>query len=471
MPGEILTSNKDLVLIVDDELIKRETTKVDFLDLIKVPAEHSLFVGSYEEALNLINSGLNIIFCFIDIRIPKNEYEQYDYDSKESDWGIELASQIKQIEMFIYSAYVDYKILQEKVRNNKLIVGSGHKPFRAEEFRDPIEHLTKTLSLERIYPTTKESLFDYTYLDRETASFLKNKTQEITQTYRRTIQGIIEIGQYLIESKERLEYGQFYKWIEAELPFGETSAIRFMQTAKKFAASNLEGLNIAPSALYKLAEASFPQEAVEVALEKARKGEKITNVLADELKSKYSKPKNKSSQVEEQESQAKSLSVSPSPQILPSKKMDRPKQEILGVVPSQNATQNSWWQLGEHNRLFCGEPKSQEFLGRLPKDIALKISFLPKDDPSLIPSLKSTSSLSFYSEYKDLDLDSLIEDYINTATRGKDIVVFNYLYYVGLLNLTESLNCYFWVAEPDLKKCERILTIWREKGSVMRIKS
>ena len=58
---------EDLVLIVDDEIAKRENSQEDFIELIGVPAESSLFAENYEEALQIIKLKPNIVFCFIDI--------------------------------------------------------------------------------------------------------------------------------------------------------------------------------------------------------------------------------------------------------------------------------------------------------------------------------------------------------------------------------------------------------------------
>ena len=159
------------------------------------------------------------------------------------------------------------------------------------------------------------------------------------------------------------------------------------------------------------------------------------------------------------------------PQKPPSLPENKIKQKILSVVPSPNAVKNSWWKLGEHHRLFCGEPKSQEFIKRLPQEnIGLSITFLPDNDFSLIPSIEAIVACIFHLKDEDTDLDSVIKPLIEKTTQPDEIIVFNYLYYIDLLDLTEQLGCHFIVAEPDLEKCEHILTMWREKGSVERIK-
>jgi len=58
--------------------------------------------------------------------------------------------------------------------------------------------------------------FDYTTLDTDTYQFVKLQTGEIRGLMKRMAQGIVEIGQRLIEVKARLKYGQFLDWLNAE---------------------------------------------------------------------------------------------------------------------------------------------------------------------------------------------------------------------------------------------------------------
>ena len=98
------------------------------------------------------------------------------------------------------------------------------------------------------------------------------------------------------------------------------------------------------------------------------------------------------------------------------------------------------------------------------------MTFLPKGD-LLVPPIESIVACTFHLKYEDIDLDSAVETLIKKTTESGELVVFNYLYYTKLLEVTEKLKCHFIVAEPDLEKCEKILTIWREKGSVTRMTS
>lgn len=124
--------------------------------------------------------------------------------------------------------------------------------------------------------------FDYQQLDTETRIAIQQRTGEIKALMKRTAQDIIEIGQKLIEVKERLGHGGFGAWLETEFGWGTTTAWRFMNVAEKF--SNLENLpNFAPSTLYLLAEPSTPDEARREVIDRAQTGERITHTKAKEI--------------------------------------------------------------------------------------------------------------------------------------------------------------------------------------------
>lgn len=126
---------------------------------------------------------------------------------------------------------------------------------------------------------TQLTLFDYSALDSETRIVVQQRTTEIKALMKRAASDIIEIGQKLIEVKERLEHGQFSPWLEAEFGWKHTTAWNFMQVADKF--SKFESLDgFAPSALYLLAAPSTPESARQEAIARAEEGEVITHGLA-----------------------------------------------------------------------------------------------------------------------------------------------------------------------------------------------
>lgn len=137
-------------------------------------------------------------------------------------------------------------------------------------------------------------VFDYKALDSETRIVVQQRTNEIKSLMRRTSQDIIEIGEKLIEVKERLEHGRFESWVKTEFEWALRTANRFISVAKNFKSANLADLPIAPSALYELAAPSTPEEVRQEVVKRAQRGEKITYTKAMSLLEDY-KPKVKTS--------------------------------------------------------------------------------------------------------------------------------------------------------------------------------
>ncbi|MGK7947278.1 MAG: DUF3102 domain-containing protein [Xenococcaceae cyanobacterium] len=476
-----MTVSNPKYLVVDDEIVKQKQ-KEAFVKPMSLPFEAAIFAETYEEALEILKSNSNIILCLVDLRIPLNKQDKYkkEEDGQIKKWielakeelelknenGIKLIQEIK-VDTYIFSAYAEEELLEQIASLNKIVKGYFEKPYNAEEIKAKIGYYAQKFVSNKNNISSLSKSFDYSSLDKETSSFIQSRTFEIKKLIKRSVEDIINIGNNLIEVKERLGFGNFYDWLEVEFNWTSRTAVRFMSVAQRFNSDNVSDLNnILPSALYQLAAPSTPDEAVTEALERAKVGETIDPKTAQAIKSKYK------AKAKEKETESIITSSNPEQAEKISTKFEqiaRPKQKILSVVPSQNAVKNSWWQLGENHRLFCGEPKNKDFIKSLPKDIALIINFLPKRNFSLIPSVSSIFSFTLHSEYSDLDIDSLIAEAIKTSTKPKEMVLFNYIYYAELLELVEKFQCYFWIAEPDLNKCQEILTIWREKGKVERI--
>jgi hypothetical protein len=129
------------------------------------------------------------------------------------------------------------------------------------------------------------ALFDYGTLDLDTRSFLQTKTAEIRILVKQTAQGIIEIGQRLIEVKERLGYENFDSWVKGEFDWSRSTAYRFISVAES--CPTVGQLDFSPKALYLLAAPSTPESAREEALSLAESGEKISHAKAQEIIAKH----------------------------------------------------------------------------------------------------------------------------------------------------------------------------------------
>lgn len=490
------------VLYVDDEVYPAETDRQFFTLKARLRQQDILFSDAFDSALETLKSYPEIAVTIVDLRIPKNSQDSYDNnpDNPREEWGEKLIKTIieqyslqRKIYIIVVSAYTIYTYNSQDISTPILAFYS--KPIDFNGLEKNLEFIVKQ-NLEKIdfqegkISSTQEKSFDYSYLDPETAVFVQEKTKKLKKLARKMAQDIIDIGKYLMEVKQKLGHGNFYSWIDAEFDWGYSSVTRFMQVADRFKTSNLQEIDISPSALYHLSASSTPYEATYEALERASKGEKITEKMAKNLRMKYLNSAGKTEKIVEPKKNEQSVSYDAESglnksqaisKILPIShssssqraKQDKPKQEIIGVYPNKNAREKTWWQLGQHHQLFCGKPTDKKFVDYLPNSIVLTINLPPNNDFSLIPSLNSLSKFSYSSAYNNIDIELLkpmVENSIFMSTAEKDIVVFCYVFDEILLELAVKAGCYCIVAEPDLEKCQQILAIWREKSSVTRVK-
>lgn len=108
------------------------------------------------------------------------------------------------------------------------------------------------------------SNFDYGSLDAEARIVVQQRTGEIKGLMRRTASDIVEVGQKLIEVKDRLPHGEFGSWLAAEFEWTERTARRFMSVATAFKADTVSDLNADARTLYLLAAASTPDGPVDL---------------------------------------------------------------------------------------------------------------------------------------------------------------------------------------------------------------
>ena len=141
---------------------------------------------------------------------------------------------------------------------------------------------------EPYYPASRlsvaESLsFSYDELDNETRFLVGQRTSEIKNLIHRSAQDVFDIGQKLIEVKEKLGHGRFTNWLSAEFNWSQSAAQKFMQVARQFIMVNFTDLNIATSALYLLASNTTSVAARQEALDRAAQGEIINRSEAKSI--------------------------------------------------------------------------------------------------------------------------------------------------------------------------------------------
>ena len=125
--------------------------------------------------------------------------------------------------------------------------------------------------------------FDYSPLDTKIAEQARSTADRIRERLKKTLEDLIEVGSDLLVVKEALPHGQFLPWLKAEFGWSERTAQNFMSVAESFKSAKFADLPIQPSAAYLLAAPAVPDEARQVAIEKAEAGEEITFSSAKEI--------------------------------------------------------------------------------------------------------------------------------------------------------------------------------------------
>ena len=125
--------------------------------------------------------------------------------------------------------------------------------------------------------------FRYDLLETTVAEKVRSSADRIRERVKKTVEDIIEVGNDLLAVKEALGHGQFGPWLKAEFGWGERTAQNFMSVAERFKSAKFAELPIQPSAAFLLAAPAVPDEARQVAVEKAEAGKEITVATAREI--------------------------------------------------------------------------------------------------------------------------------------------------------------------------------------------
>ena len=86
-------------------------------------------------------------------------------------------------------------------------------------------------------------------------------------------EGIVKIGQWLTEVKEKLGHGQWLTWLKGEFGWSHDTASRFMGVYEAVKLRSLRNLNLDVSALYLIAAPATPEHVKREVIERAKRGE------------------------------------------------------------------------------------------------------------------------------------------------------------------------------------------------------
>ncbi len=314
--------------------------------------------------------------------------------------------------------------------------------------------------------------FDYASLDAETTQFVQQQTGEIRVLMKRTAQGIVEIGQKLIEVKQKLGHGRFRDWLEAEFEWTDETARRFVNVAQQFG-NHPQLVAFAPSALYVLAAPSTSETARSEALARAEAGEPITYTAAKAIRQKYATPPTKPepepqmTSTPEPASKLEIVAIRPQGQVPVLEEATRlivpqPSQPVY--APEQPGI---WWRLGGQHLLYCGDPNSPEFLERVAEEkVSLVLAFPPTSDWQ--PAIQATTriiSTDALSQRKDFRLfEDALEAILLLCSDIGGAVVSCFLPSPEILSVTNRLDRRGLFAEPDSKRCNAVISDWKRAG-------
>lgn len=115
--------------------------------------------------------------------------------------------------------------------------------------------------------------FNYAALGAEDRIVVQERTRDIQARVRKTSEMVVEIGQDLLQVRERLKQDALWMdWLDAELGWSHETARRYIQVAERFGSRTPQIVDFAPSVLYMLAAPAVPEAAVEEAITRAQAG-------------------------------------------------------------------------------------------------------------------------------------------------------------------------------------------------------
>ncbi len=390
------------------------------------------------------------------------------------------------------------EILNEEKTENinfKAVVISAHETLeKLQQLKDKydwiLDYFPKPLGriqvqslVEILFGKPLAQKFDYEQLDPTMADLIRQQTGEINLWLTQTAVGAIEVGEKIIKIKEEyLSHGQFQAWVRSELKCHQNTVGNLISAARVFGhrKEEIASSGLVTSVIYQLSKNVIAPEMREKVIREAKSGQVFSVKDVKNLQKEY-KPKQKTiSQSPESGADRQSnssTSLERATTISPPQKITQ-KQEIIKVLPQKievpKAEPPKFWQLNQH-LLFCGYPNSPDFIAKLPNQVDLTIAFSRSPDwskESIIP-VPTNSTTIFQSNFPDYDPLALkamtrhaiemsrlaLELYTEDEKEDPNSVVISFLPDFDILQLVDSLGCRCFIAEPDLQKCQQLLSM------------
>ncbi len=301
--------------------------------------------------------------------------------------------------------------------------------------------------------------FNYEILSPKQRTIVQQCTGEIKERLRRTAQDVWEVGQKLYEVRSQLEHGQFEGWLSAEFGWSRRTAYNFINVYEAFGENtNFAQLDIATSALYKLAAPSTPKSVRQEFLAKAEQGEKITHKAITQV---LAAEKN-ATVVEQSES-----ITSKSPKILKlipkdtvGLELDNPlifespiSSESVTTTTQIKIKSGCWYLFDQTNLIFCGDTALAEFCDRCSQSpLAIAVTSDDWDHDWLID--KASNVIVLKESYVD---KALIKQIISLLSSEGDTVIFPWLPNGEILVIAYKLKRRIIAGDPSAQNCQNAI--------------
>ena len=305
--------------------------------------------------------------------------------------------------------------------------------------------------------------FDYEILSPKSRTLIQKCTVEIKKRLRRTAQDVWEVGKKLVEVRSQLDYGQFDSWLSTEFGWSRRTGYNFINVYESFSeGTNFAELDIATSALYKLAAPSTPESVRKQFLNQAQQGQKITH---KDISQALSATKNSSVAEKAQPISPPSQTIL---QVIPKAKTGLEAPEVVektlisqlqsplkqAMSPSKIDIKSGCWYLFERiNVLFCGDTASTKFSDRSPNaTLALAITSDDWDHDWLI---EKASNLVVLQE--SFCHTELIEQTISLYSAEGDTVILPWLPDEELIAIAHRLKRRIVAGDPNPERCQKAM--------------
>jgi Protein of unknown function (DUF3102) len=140
--------------------------------------------------------------------------------------------------------------------------------------------------------------FDYSVLDVDIASNLREQANRIRTRIGKATQDLIDIGRDLLAAKKHLlDHGEFIKWVESEVGIARRTAQAYMAIAKLADDKGAAIALLPPTTVHRLAAKSAPPEVVSEVVAKAKSGDVLPDRTVFEMISEAKAQKRQTEQV------------------------------------------------------------------------------------------------------------------------------------------------------------------------------